>query len=190
MKWISVKDRLPDRSGLYLVHGQGGYMVVVQYSTFFGKFNAWDGSASRDVEQLAFDDVTHWMPLPAPPAVDEDAAPEPEPADIDEAEADTESEEALLAFPLCRDVEWQTGWRRVRCPHCGNACWLRPQARDLLKEQPELVWACAACAEKGKAEERIDCVLCGAERSVAVTRSTENGHMRGVCERCGARYME
>lgn len=38
--------------------------------------------------------------------------------------------------------------------------------------------------------ERIDCLLCGAENSVTITREPTSGHMRGVCEKCGARYME
>ena len=100
------------------------------------------------------------------------------------------NEDELLVFPLCRDMDGEKNWRRVRCPRCGRACWLRPEARELLKEQPALVWTCAACAETAKAEERLDCVLCGAEKAVAVNRNAGSGHMRGACGVCGARYME
>lgn len=56
------------------------------------------------------------------------------------------NEDELLVFPVCRDVAVQEGWKLVRCPHCGRACWMRPESKQLLREQPELVWSCSACA--------------------------------------------
>lgn len=39
-------------------------------------------------------------------------------------------------------------------------------------------------------KEKLDCVLCGAENAVEVTREPASGHMSGVCKKCGARYQE
>ena len=58
MKWISVKERLPESSKnvlAYKSYGQG-YMVA---SYFDGKWFPPDG--------IQFPVITHWMPLPEPP---------------------------------------------------------------------------------------------------------------------------
>lgn len=54
-KWISVKDRLPERNGRYITHCkiEGQSLVCVLYYCKVGGFN--EGT------------VTHWMPLPEPP---------------------------------------------------------------------------------------------------------------------------
>ena len=57
-KWISIEDRLPERSGRYLTHCNfdGDSLVAVLW---FDKYNE------------SFDDeVTHWMSLPEPPKED------------------------------------------------------------------------------------------------------------------------
>ena len=53
IKWISVKDRLPEKEGNYIVHGNLGGV--------FGLF--YDDMLSNSFKQM----VTHWMPLPQPP---------------------------------------------------------------------------------------------------------------------------
>ena len=53
-KWISVKDRLPEKHGHYLVVRDNGYMSVDMYS----RSSHW----GKDVCK-----ITHWMPLPEPP---------------------------------------------------------------------------------------------------------------------------
>lgn len=66
--WISVKDRQPEKSGRYLVYikTRGGFSDcrTTEYSARHKAFNAFD--ILEDI-RYAFDDVTHWMPLPEPP---------------------------------------------------------------------------------------------------------------------------
>ena len=61
MNWISVKERLPEKSIDCLIWDDLGdgfpFIDVVGY-------NAEDGV-------FMFDGVTHWQPLPAPPSVKE-----------------------------------------------------------------------------------------------------------------------
>ena len=60
MKWISVKKRLPKKSGYYLVNDTNlGYSVQSRYFHF--DRGIWD---SGDYT------ITHWMPLPLPPKGD------------------------------------------------------------------------------------------------------------------------
>ena len=71
-QWISVKDRLPDVAGMYIVtacdewcsHGEGIWygtvVVVAEYSG--GCWNWNDNGTDYDIDDL----VTHWMPLPEP----------------------------------------------------------------------------------------------------------------------------
>jgi len=65
MKWISVKERLPDK--------MGGYIVVnAKYGVV--KHGYWHHGVQRfttyNDDELT--DITHWMPLPDPPeATDE-----------------------------------------------------------------------------------------------------------------------
>jgi hypothetical protein len=56
--WISVKDRLPDKKGDYLIFNTDG--IVWPY--WYEPVNQW-------FDSLGFrtGSVTHWMPLPEPP---------------------------------------------------------------------------------------------------------------------------
>ena len=66
--WISVKDRLPDESRSVLVYCNNGYITNVHYSKKHQKFNMFDCFDDEDAKEYsAFDNVTHWMPLPEPP---------------------------------------------------------------------------------------------------------------------------
>ena len=78
-RWISVKDRLPDVSGLYIVccNDEGSYYgegiwyasgVIVCADTYVDKngrvtWNWCEGATEYDLDGI----VTHWMPLPEPP---------------------------------------------------------------------------------------------------------------------------
>jgi hypothetical protein len=78
-EWISVKDRLPEEDGQYLVfqkHTYGTYTAVLRFAKDARKVDkydfhrGWENVWYRyDSEwgYLTIDDVTHWMPLPQPP---------------------------------------------------------------------------------------------------------------------------
>jgi hypothetical protein len=58
--WISVRDRLPDESGVYKVKGFRGSIdrkAVEEEAYFNGKHKHWATFFDWDV-------VTHWMPIP------------------------------------------------------------------------------------------------------------------------------
>jgi len=61
--WISVKDRLPDEQGIYLVFREEPYgMITIAW--YSGHENGWlalDGGFYADGV------LTHYMPLPEPP---------------------------------------------------------------------------------------------------------------------------
>lgn len=62
--WVSVKDRLPDRKGEYLVAYHPCYWDKVKEETVVG-YDSYRGGArwARNKYQR----VTHWMPMPEPP---------------------------------------------------------------------------------------------------------------------------
>ena len=68
--WISVKDRLPETGGYYLVHQMNprfktSFIQTARYSETRG---TWLGAQAL----CSLDFVTHWMPLPEPPKEDDD----------------------------------------------------------------------------------------------------------------------
>ena len=77
-QWISVKERLPDVAGMYIVtacdewcsHGEGIWydtvVVVAEYSG--GCWNWNDNGTDYDIDDL----VTNWMSLPEPPKGEKD----------------------------------------------------------------------------------------------------------------------
>lgn len=60
--WISVKERLPEKSDRYLICANK-YMAVSDFSVRHKKFNAFDFFDDTD---KAFTDVTHWAYLNLP----------------------------------------------------------------------------------------------------------------------------
>lgn len=65
-EWISVKERLPEKSCEYFVFTKSEQYMVLEYSSEHKKFNAFDGQSKRVVQDCAIE-VSHWMPLPEPP---------------------------------------------------------------------------------------------------------------------------
>lgn len=67
--WISVKDRLPDIRGCYLVYRPNFNVIypLGQATVCYFDGNVWydDYKATEGLE-LHFS-ITHWMPLPEPP---------------------------------------------------------------------------------------------------------------------------
>ena len=62
--WISVKDRLPEENGVYLVFVARGYVefyTLLDKTWFSSTFNICDDGF-----------VTHWKPLPEPPKEEDD----------------------------------------------------------------------------------------------------------------------
>ena len=64
-RWIPVAERLPNKSGYYVVI-DGEYTSVLHYSSRYELFNAFDDLDPEIVERCAIM-PTHWMPLPEPP---------------------------------------------------------------------------------------------------------------------------
>lgn len=66
-QWISVEERLPDREEGYPVSRNCFVFDGKKYSMAFYSYahEQWESATSYD-----FVDVTHWMPLPKPPAIE------------------------------------------------------------------------------------------------------------------------
>lgn len=76
MKWISVKDRLPETSGKYLVYTECGDIFNAEFERDMGEcgeFGYWSEYYHQytlgflDSEWNAYYWITHWMPLPELP---------------------------------------------------------------------------------------------------------------------------
>ncbi|MCQ9484375.1 DUF551 domain-containing protein [Enterobacter cloacae] len=64
MEWIKCSERMPDETGDIIVVSDGIVMSGISYSRKKGFYlQALEYDADEPV-----DDVTHWMPLPAPPS--------------------------------------------------------------------------------------------------------------------------
>ena len=61
-EWISVKDRLPEESGMYIVTANDGHAQRVSFVQWQKKNRMWNLTGARSYWR-----VTHWMPLPQPP---------------------------------------------------------------------------------------------------------------------------
>ena len=70
MEWISVKDSLPDKNGLYLccwkaLCDANSWIVRIGDWRFEGWMNLYDEPYKEGL-------ITHWMPLPEPPKGEEE----------------------------------------------------------------------------------------------------------------------
>lgn len=68
-KWISVKDRLPDRDGEYVVYGQTEAMrellpdvEPIWICNYYKQYGFYNLDLRRE-----YDFITHWMPMPEAP---------------------------------------------------------------------------------------------------------------------------
>lgn len=61
-KWISVKDRLPEESGTYIVTANDGHAQRVSFVLWQKKNRMWNLTGARSYWR-----VTHWQPMPQPP---------------------------------------------------------------------------------------------------------------------------
>lgn len=68
-EWTSVRERLPEESGMYLVFTYRGNRAVLDYSERHKIFNSFDSFSTEEANEVAIA-VTHWMPLPEPPKGD------------------------------------------------------------------------------------------------------------------------
>ena len=73
-EWISVKDRLPEESGLYITFGCTAVPVRLphNFDKDMGKFGVWwdydtDGKKHPRYRFIEAEDITHWMALPNSP---------------------------------------------------------------------------------------------------------------------------
>lgn len=64
-KWIPVTERLPEKSGEYLI-ARSRHQLCVHYSAEHQMFNCHDTFSPGDAVKVHLD-CTHWMPLPEPP---------------------------------------------------------------------------------------------------------------------------
>ncbi len=63
MKWISVKNRLPEHEGHYLT-----YPFKYSFASYYHKYGRLKGKWTNDINRHEGEDyITHWMPLPEPP---------------------------------------------------------------------------------------------------------------------------
>lgn len=67
-EWVSVKDRMPKSCGTYLVRvGKDGFNPQTKTAYWLASKKVWKGAEAYSV----ITDVSHWMPLPEPPKMDE-----------------------------------------------------------------------------------------------------------------------
>lgn len=67
-QWISVKDRLPDKDGTYLVRWDNKSVCDAEYESKYGSFGYWlDIMWDGDADWYPYTSITNWMPLPEPP---------------------------------------------------------------------------------------------------------------------------
>jgi hypothetical protein len=72
MEWISVKDRLPDVAGYYYAKGKSSIGTAGVFLYIFGQWRDYfQMTPNAPIVVATITDITHWMPLPKPPEIDE-----------------------------------------------------------------------------------------------------------------------
>lgn len=98
--WVSTAERLPEPGNSYLVIAYGVIAIATRYRIHFLGVEGWDtgDDAVADSDRKE-GEITHWMPLPSPPAPgarEQDAAGQASPS---VASADSSSEDAAEPAP-------------------------------------------------------------------------------------------
>lgn len=73
-EWIRCKDRLPEKSGTYMtvdMDDEYQYMFPISYSVKWRGWNCLDSTDDENEARIHEMHVTHWMPLPDAPEVEE-----------------------------------------------------------------------------------------------------------------------
>jgi len=70
-EWISVKERLPEKTGRYQAWIPCGDSGFPSYFDWNAEMKGWNVTAESGREH-EITEVTHWMPLPPPPAREEE----------------------------------------------------------------------------------------------------------------------
>ena len=66
-EWVSVNDRLPEESGMYIITANDGHAQRVSFVQWQKKNRMWNLTGARSYWR-----VTHWMPMPLAPEVKND----------------------------------------------------------------------------------------------------------------------
>lgn len=98
-EWTSVKERLPESAGSYLVATKNGGVIMTHF--YPGRSGSPGRFSSTRMNAL----VTHWMERPAPPEI---AEPEHEPFRTNVDRIRAMNDEELAAF-LCKLRNEDTG---------------------------------------------------------------------------------
>lgn len=61
-EWISVENRKPEESGMYIVAANDGHAQRVSFVLWQKKNRMWNLTGARSYWR-----VTHWQPMPQPP---------------------------------------------------------------------------------------------------------------------------
>lgn len=64
-QWIPVSERLPENGSVVLAYYSKGSMETTVYANDGSPYGPWSCEGDEDID---FGNVTHWMPLPPPPA--------------------------------------------------------------------------------------------------------------------------
>jgi hypothetical protein len=64
MQWISVKDRLPEKHGLFLTYCNDPQFFDLSY--FYPRDGKYSPCWKNHHMSIDIDEPTHWMPLPTP----------------------------------------------------------------------------------------------------------------------------
>lgn len=98
MEWISVNDSLPETGKRVLTYADNGAMFAAHLDGY------WYVDTGEMYYSTPLANITHWMPLPAPPEV---------------RHAKWVSSKQYNGNPECSACFYVTDEKTNYCPHCG-----------------------------------------------------------------------